>query len=83
MQDSLISQGLDLMMFGMGSVLAFLTVLMLAILAMTGIIRRWLPEAEPAPAIDQEPAPPEQAVDARIVRVIQAAIQQHRAKRNG
>lgn len=83
MQDSLISQGLDLMMFGMGAVLAFLTLLVLVMMAMSATVRRLLPEAEPVPLVEDDDTSPAPAVDARIVQVIQLAIQQHRAKRGG
>ena len=44
MQTTLIDQGLDLMLFGMGSVFSFLLLLVLATRVMSLLVNRWLPE---------------------------------------
>lgn len=80
MQESLINQGFDLMLYGMGTVVAFLAILVVATLGMSWFIRRFFPEAvEPIKAVssDSETNLP----DARLLAVIKAAIEQHRAKR--
>lgn len=73
----LISQGLDLMLYGMGTVFTFLTLLV----GLTGLMSRAVMHFSP-----EEPAETEVSthqihsaiVDKKIVKVIQAAIDQHR-----
>jgi oxaloacetate decarboxylase gamma subunit len=77
--DALIEQGLDLMLFGMGTVFVFLTLLVVATLLMSVLIRKWMPEQE-APLADKE-RPAEEGIDPRIVRVIEAALAKHRQRR--
>lgn len=76
MQESLIEQGVDLMLYGMGTVVVFLAILVVATLCMSRFIRRFFPEADvpAAPPADLKP-------DARLLAAIKAAIEQHRAKR--
>jgi len=74
----LIEQGLDLMLFGMGTVFVFLTVLVIVTASMSAIIRRWLPDEEmdiPSSAKHHTD------IDDRIVSIIQAAIAKHRYRR--
>ena len=76
---TLIEQGLDLMLYGMGTVFVFLTVLVIATVSMSAIIKRWLPDEEiDIPASVKGHA----AVDDRIVSIIQAAIAKHRCRRH-
>ena len=82
MQDSLIHQGFDLMFFGMGMVVIFLAILVLATFTMSWLIRHFFPEQE-LPAILSASSDPEAAYpDARVLAVIKEAIKQHRARRN-
>lgn len=75
-EGSLVAQGVDLMIYGMGTVFVFLTLLVVAVAALSAAVRRWLPE--PASAASQ-PQPVESApVDDRLRAVIQAAIDRHR-----
>lgn len=79
MQESLISQGLDLMLFGMGSVLLFLAVLVVVTSAMSAFITRFLPDpSDTEPPSGPQPATP--VVDSHTLEIIQAAIDQHRSK---
>lgn len=74
----LIEQGLDLMLYGMGTVFVFLTVLVVVTASMSAIIRRWLPDEE----MDiSSSAKHHTEVDDRIVSIIQAAIAKHRYRR--
>lgn len=79
MQQTLLEQGLDLLIFGMGTVFVFLTVLVIFTMLMSQIVGRFFPEAaEPV----QTPAPARsQPVSAKTLTIIQAAIREHRAKK--
>jgi len=85
MNETLIQNGTDLMLFGMGTVLMFLTLLALVTVLMSSIVRRWFPE--PEGLVDKKP--PSNAsgkksgakVDDRVMAAIKGAIEQHRAKR--
>ena len=65
MQATLIDQGITLMLVGLGTVFVFLTLLVIAMTAMAGIIRRFAP-----PVAD--------GVSDEEIAAITAAIAQHR-----
>lgn len=75
MQEDIIQQGVDLMLYGMGTVFTFLTLLVIITGIMSSVVTRFFPEAEKPLA----PAPAGQ-VDARTMAVIKAAIEQHRKR---
>jgi oxaloacetate decarboxylase (Na+ extruding) subunit gamma len=79
--DTLLQQGLELMLIGMGVVFSFLIVLVVSTNLMSWCVNRFFPEAVPmpvsAPALNSA-APA--AVDATTLRVIEDAIRQHRAR---
>ena len=77
MQGSLIEQGLELMLYGMGTVVVFLSLLVLTTILMSTLIQRFAPP--PAPA-DNTPA--SAGPDASIVAAISAAIHQHRSRQD-
>lgn len=83
MQESLLGQGLDLMVYGMGTVFVFLALLILITSVMSKLVVRFFPEA-PAPikTIKSTSRKPSGAVDPRTLQVIRAAIEQHRARRS-
>lgn len=82
MQDTLIDQGINLMLFGMGTVFVFLTILVFATTLMSKIVNRFAPEAEPLVTPDQAPASPvsSQTISPQVVDAIQKAIAAHRQK---
>ena len=81
MQGSIVNQGIELMLFGMGTVLVFLTLLVLAITLMSWILQRYFPVVEVSESRTNPVASPTPALgDANLVAVITAAIHQHRAK---
>ncbi len=86
MQGSIVNQGVELMLFGMGTVLVFLTVLVLAITLMSWVLKRYFPVLETAPEANHSkgaaaaPATTFAAGDATLVAVISAALHQHRSK---
>jgi len=74
----LFEQGLDLMLFGMGTVFVFLTVLVIVTVSMSAIIRRWLPDEEMDASSS---AKHHTEVDDHIVSIIRAALAKHRSRR--
>ena len=71
----LIQQGVDLMLYGMGTVFAFLTLLVGAIYLMSSIISRFFPD----PVVEEAmPVLGPAVIDPQLKAVIQAAIDQHR-----
>ncbi|WP_428818655.1 OadG family protein [Microbulbifer sp. MCCC 1A16149] len=72
-------QGLDITLFGMGIVFTFLLVLVICTTIMSRFITRFFPEAEPV--IAPAPSPAAEPGDARLKKIIEAAIEQHRNKR--
>ncbi len=78
MEVDLFQQGVDLMLFGMGTVFAFLILLVGALTLMSWVITRFFPEPEqPEAAVQMAPLV---VVEPRIQAVIQAAINKHRGK---
>ena len=83
MQQTLVQQGFDLLLYGMGTVFVFLTLLVIGVSLMSIIISRYFAEPEPEPVKASFNARATQApVDGRVLKVVQAAITQHRSKHN-
>jgi oxaloacetate decarboxylase gamma subunit len=88
MQGSIVNQGVELMLFGMGTVLVFLTLLVLAITLMSWVLQRYFPVLEITPAANRSKgtttatATTFAAGDATLVAVISAALHQHRSKQS-
>jgi len=78
MEVDLFQQGVDLMLFGMGTVFAFLILLVGASYLMSWVITRFFPEPVQLEAAVQ--IAPVAAVEPRIQAVIQAAIDKHRSR---
>jgi oxaloacetate decarboxylase gamma subunit len=78
MEVTIISQGLDLMLYGMGTVFAFLALLVGITHAMSTSVNKWAP-ADVEVASDQN-SPDLTSVDSSIVTAIQGAIDQHRGR---
>ena len=83
MDNSLIEQGFSLMLFGMGTVFVFLTLLIFATGAMSKVILNWFPEK-----IIKPPAPRKKAalasgtsITPTTLKVLQAAIDKHRKRK--
>ena len=83
MDSTLISQGLDLMLYGMGTVFTFLTLLVAVTTLMSKVVNKLVveqPELAPSSAATAT-SQVQSSVEPRIAKVIQAAIDQHRSKK--
>lgn len=91
MNDNLLSQGLELLVYGMGTVVVFLTLLVFATRLMSVVIRRFFPEAlvlASAPKLKSRVAPtiPAQVTQAQaipspeLLAAVTAAVRQHRRR---
>ncbi|MEP5766424.1 MAG: OadG family transporter subunit [Halieaceae bacterium] len=76
MEATLIDQGVELMLFGMGTVITFLTLLVIVTSVMSALLRRFAPE----PVAD-ETTGSAAATDSTLLAVIAAAIHKHRSRR--
>lgn len=75
----LLLEGVEIMLFGIGSVYIFLILLIVCIRLMSRLISRFDTAPAPRPTIASPVS--EVAADADILAAIQAAIHQHRARR--
>ncbi len=75
----LMSDGLGLMGFGMGTVFLFLIVLIFATTIMSKLVVKFAPEAVPAPAKPR--TAPSPGVDPQLLKVLAAAVKEHRSRR--
>ena len=74
---TLIEQGFELMLYGMGTVVVFLTMLVLATKLMSRLVQRFVPVAA-EPSADPGAA----AADLQLMAIISAAIHQHRSRQD-
>ncbi|MDK2777790.1 MAG: OadG family protein [Pseudomonadota bacterium] len=77
-ETSLVAQGLELMIFGMGVVFVFLTMLVFVTGFMSKLVNKFAPEPQPVPAPARAAAP--QGVDPQLLKVLSAAVKEHRAR---
>lgn len=77
----MISQGLELMLYGMGTVVVFLTLLVVSTSIMSRAITRYFPEDDVAPGTAVQTASRDEnlaTVEPQLIAVITAAINRHR-----
>jgi oxaloacetate decarboxylase gamma subunit len=77
MQNQLIQQGVELMLFGMGTVLTFLVLLIIATTTMSALLQRF---AKPEPTASAVPATKASNNDEHLIAVISAAIHKYRSR---
>jgi oxaloacetate decarboxylase gamma subunit len=77
MQGDIVAQGVELMLYGMGTVVVFLSLLVVITTLMSAILQRYFAEPEPVAVV---PAG-ESTRDAEVVAAVAAAIHQHRNRR--
>ncbi len=83
MTQNIVAQGLELMVYGMGTVVVFLALLVVVTGIMSGLVGRYFPEPQlpvPVRAARDKTAPSPGAPDAEVVAAISAAIRQHRIR---
>jgi oxaloacetate decarboxylase gamma subunit len=83
MQDTLIDQGLNLMLFGMGTVFVFLTILVFATTVMSTLVNRFAATAKVEQAPTQAApiaATTQLTVSPNIVSAIEKAVAAHRQR---
>ncbi|MCQ4321048.1 OadG family protein [Stutzerimonas stutzeri] len=76
----LLLEGVELMLFGLGSVFIFLVLLIVCIRLMSFVIGRF-DSAPTAQAVSVRPASVATEIDTDLLAAIQAAVHQHRARR--
>jgi oxaloacetate decarboxylase gamma subunit len=78
MQNELMQQGIELMLYGMGTVFTFLALLIVATTVMSILVRRFV-KPEPLPVT---PVPRQRAAenDEQLIAVIGAAIHKYRSR---
>ncbi|MDP2506234.1 MULTISPECIES: OadG family protein [unclassified Oceanobacter] len=78
-EPGLVTQGLELMFFGMGTVFVFLTMLVFVTGFMSKLVNKYAPEevVVPTPA---KKRPQSQGVDPQLLKVLSAAVKEHRAR---
>jgi oxaloacetate decarboxylase gamma subunit len=83
MQGDIVAQGVELMLYGMGTVVMFLALLVVATTFMSRFITRYSPEPESsaAAALRKLHSQSKPAEDPNLVAVISAAIHQHRSNK--
>ena len=79
MEGDIFSQGVDLMVFGMGVVFVFLTMLVILTSAMSAIIGRCFPGSQSDSRTTRKPV--KQGEEQQIISAIFAAIKLHRSRR--
>ena len=84
MQDTLIDQGFSLMLYGMGTVFVFLTILVVATGLMSKLVNKFAPE-EAAPAAKPAATPitntgSANAPSPQVLEAIKQAIASHRQR---
>ncbi len=82
MQESLFSQGFTLLVFGMGTVFVFLAVLVIVTNCVSAVMLRYFPEPLEAPVKIKKTAQHQGKVDNKTLKILQAAIDQHRQKQS-
>ncbi|MDC0173179.1 OadG family protein [Gammaproteobacteria bacterium] len=80
MEVTLISQGSDLMLFGMGTVFSFLTLLVGITHLMSATVNYYSPGTEISAVAESQSIPLNPKIEPNVVKVIQSAIDQHRGR---
>jgi len=68
------------MLYGMGTVFVFLSLLVVATWAMSTVINRWFPDKPVEQVLKPVSPPPSTQVPEKTLRIIKEAIAQHRQR---
>jgi oxaloacetate decarboxylase gamma subunit len=82
MQQDIVAQGLELMLFGMGTVVVFLALLVVATTVMSAFVARYFPEPQRAPSAASKAVAGASSPNEEVVAAISAAIHQHRNRKS-
>jgi|TARA_B110000503_G_scaffold87465_1_gene132860 oxaloacetate decarboxylase gamma subunit len=80
MEVTLISQGFDLMLFGMGTVFGFLTLLVGITHLMSATVNYWSPATDVSVVAESQSISLNSKIEPNVVKAIQSAIDQHRGR---
>ena len=83
MQGDIVAQGVELMLYGMGTVVVFLALLVVVTTLMSSVITRYFPEVKSsaAAALQKLRAEAQPVSEPNLVAVISAAIHQYRVNK--
>ena len=85
MQGDIVAQGVELMLYGMGTVILFLALLVVAIVTTSRFVNSYFPQEESSAEAALQKlrgrSQPQAVDDPNLVAVISAAIHQHRANK--
>ena len=77
--ENLLSEGLELMVFGMGFVAVFLTLLVFATTGMSAVASKYLPEAPAQPKAKKAAPAAASASNDELIAVMTAAVHKYRS----
>ena len=78
---NLLEQGIELMIYGMGTVFVFLAVLVVVTQGLSWLVQRFMPEKAVTVAAKATPAQPaDTAIDDQLLAVISAAVKEYRSR---
>ena len=81
---ALLQQGIELMIYGMGTVFVFLAILVVVTTTMSTLVNRFFPEqvvaAKPQAPVKPQAAAAQATDDATLMAVISAAVHQYRSR---
>lgn len=81
MEETLLLQGLELMIFGMGTVFLFLAVLVVVTIAMSSLVQRFLPAKPVEKSVNQAVSPLAASNDEQqLMAVLSAAVHKYRSR---
>lgn len=79
--NTLLSQGVELMLIGMGVVFVFLMMLVALVSLMSALVGRFVDISVPEAAASPSPAAPVSLPDAAVIQAIEQAVHAHRQSR--